>query len=285
MEQAVNGLEIEFKKITNNLQYAMHKLEAEFSDLEEEGHFGGVDVVSLVRRSGRLDADVKSMERRIAVIQQRRQQLLPALFAQLLENYNTLQQMCLRAQVVPSEDWPEAAENLSALAGTFARMQVASEDGDAVQMRQHVAELPLSMGEKTEITISSKNNDTLKPDNEMGSEKPAVAFTSLPKPQCTPVEITPEEFEAVPKSSRGRCKLEAVNQLMRTLVKMYQDAPRRGAVSTKELDARGVRATGLTGRQLLDTLRQLGRLEVKRDMVTLKQPSQYFPPRRKKKAS
>jgi len=83
--------------------------------------------------------------------------------------------------------------------------------------------------------------------------------------------VTPEEFAAIPSTTKGRAKLEEVNQVYFSLLTNFRSRPRsQGPFSIPEMTEMGLKITGTTGTARLHCLKYLGILDInKAGAVTL----------------
>ena len=95
--------------------------------------------------------------------------------------------------------------------------------------------------------------------NQAGSELPGF------------MPVTPEEFAAIPSTTKGRAKLEEVNQVYVSLLTNFRSRPRsQGPFSIPEMTEMGLKITGTTGTARLHCLKYLGILDInKAGAVTL----------------
>ena len=90
-------------------------------------------------------------------------------------------------------------------------------------------------------------------------------------------EISREAFLSLPESVKGRARYDQVQHALNVIKAHFQDhpkgpkhAPNPKFISLKDLDSLGAKVTGVTGRNILQTLRSLGFIQVSKAGITLR---------------
>lgn len=78
--------------------------------------------------------------------------------------------------------------------------------------------------------------------------------------------MSAEEFANIPTTTKGRAKLEEVNQTYRGLLESYHHHPRSQAVySVQEMTDMGLKVAGATGAAKLQCLKYLGIVDIQKN--------------------
>jgi len=127
--------------------------------------------------------------------------------------------------------------------------------------------------------MDTKNSETENRNVDNNASNPAKATKSpaAKKVVRTPLQLLPitnEEFLAVSSLIRGRCTLEAVNQVYEAMFKYYKSRREKGTKSLdyltpRQLTTMGCKVTGVTGEAKLSVLRNLGVIEMNKQGVRL----------------
>ena len=91
MDEAVGGLEIEFKRVVNDLEYVSHHLEKDFRSRQATN--GGSDVVALIRRISALESNLLTTKKRSEKLLSRRQQVTSMSASIMLSNHARLSRL------------------------------------------------------------------------------------------------------------------------------------------------------------------------------------------------
>ena len=91
MDEAVGGLEIEFKRVVNDLEYVSHHLEKDFRSRQATS--GVSDVVSLIRRISALESNLITTKKRSEKLLSHRQQVTSMSASIMLSNHARLSRL------------------------------------------------------------------------------------------------------------------------------------------------------------------------------------------------
>ena len=91
MDEAVGGLEIEFKRVVNDLEYVSHHLEKEFRSRQASS--GESDVVALIRRISALESNLMTTKKRSEKLLSHRQQVTSMSASIMLSNHARLSRL------------------------------------------------------------------------------------------------------------------------------------------------------------------------------------------------
>jgi len=288
MEEAIQNLDIQFKRINNDLQYSAHRIEAQFSTITEAEEVPYVP--HLIKRIQTLQAELCKLKESTQELCTAKQEVLPALTEQLLANYHVVSVLCNRATLQPDDSWVQAAaavqelqdahgggsDTTSSTAG-LAQTKLSSQTTGALESSYHATGLP---PHGLEVAIGThRPKETVLP----------TAWSVLAEGSN---EILESAFQNVPASVRGRVKLGQVQSLFCGILQVaHKEASARAAppatrarnqkrqksnpISLKVLDAEGLKVSGLTGASMLATLQSLGLIKVTKNSVVLLNGSRY----------
>ena len=91
MDEAVGGLEIEFKRVVNDLEYVSHHLEKDFRSRQASS--GESDVVALIRRISALESNLITTKKRSEKLLTQRQQVTSMSAQIMLSNHARLSRL------------------------------------------------------------------------------------------------------------------------------------------------------------------------------------------------
>jgi len=78
------------------------------------------------------------------------------------------------------------------------------------------------------------------------------------------VAVSAEEFANIPSTTKGRAKLEEINQIYRGLLESYRNRP-QSSYSVQEMTDMGLKVAGATGASKLLCLKYLGIIEIQKN--------------------
>ena len=306
MDEACKGLEIEFKRVVNDLEYCSHHFENEFHNRPASNN---IDVVSLIRRISALETSLQSTKRRSDDLVAHRQRVTSTTASIMLQNHARLSRLleemgalhtnedieadkenmtnndCDEEEEIKVEDFTEAHEELASVL-----RECTFFDASKLLTASTAFPPPLPAGIATASVPSSSGLATKEQYGQAYAavtDLPAPPVRQSPLPLATapaaPAATTPAfdlistvQFEAIPVSTRGRCKLADVQAVLSRLVSHYtthaghagkkhgkppavmvvlQSTP---PVSLSDLGNGGLKVTGKTGDCVLGALRVLG---------------------------
>lgn len=238
-------LELEFKRISNDLQFSFHKLEQLFAREHEDG--STPDLYKLVTRIRKLQKDVPQLQKsqkeqneRYAVSRQKLSKIALANHGCMLQLYQSLGCDPSDCQLMQCQ----TEEIVQALTS-----KGLAEPNDRSSMR-----LPATR---------ERSGGAPEPDSVVQHRAPASNDHSADASPAVKRIIFEEEFSAIPVSIRGRSKLEDVQKLYTWLIERNKGSHGRVvSVSKQELDSAGLKVFGHTGDCILATLKALGCVKI-----------------------
>lgn len=114
-------------------------------------------------------------------------------------------------------------------------------------------------------------------ENSSEDENRDIANVDVVKAVDRSSEINREAFLSLPESIKGRARYDQVQHALNVIKGHFKDLPKgpkhasdARSISLKDLDNLGAKVTGVTGRNILQTLRSLGFINVNKAGVTLR---------------
>ena len=323
MDEACKGLEIEFKRVVNDLEFCSHLFEKEFHCRPASN---SIDVVSLIRRISALETSLQLTKQRSDDLVANRQRVTSMTASIMLQNHVRLSRLlteladdsssssssstdadkenraahgCDEEEETKMEDFAEAHEELATVlrectffdANKLLMASTAFPPSEAPFVAPSSSSLP-SSEQCTHACVpatslpapparaSAAHAHALVPPTPATATATATAAAAVSAPAFD--QINPAHFEAIPVSTRGRCKLADVQAVLSRVVAHYtahasaagaakkhgkalplmvvlQSAP---AVVLSDLGNGGLKVTGKTGDCVLGVLRVLGLVKV-----------------------
>ena len=282
MDDAIMQLELQVKRVVNDLEFTSHALENDFRSSKSSS----MDVVALIRRIGALETTLLVTKKRSDDLLVSRQRVTSSAAAIMLSNHARLVRLL--------DDKENHADNDAAENGDFNEARdelvgVLRECAFGVDASKYApAPPPTSTTPMPTDTAPSSSSggggvgttDAPAKDTVVSPPVPPSAMASTVAPFD---EVSAAQFEAVPLSTRGRCKLADVQAVLTRLVAHYTAsaaaaAAKKGGskrastsggatlaamqavppLSLQELGASGLKVAGKTGDCVVGALRALG---------------------------
>lgn len=261
-------LEINYKLISNDLEFASHKLE-DYLGAASRADSSIPDLHALQCRLQSLQSIIPGLVKDSSEVVRQRREEESVLNASSLESHRIMVGLYARLGVIPDPDWVTVAQEVESLA-PVPRPSAATETelqgfGEAGQERS--IEQEGLTGRSADPAHAGKSGASRKEDDRRKHASPGV--------------ILEEDFMAVAANTRGRCKLQDVRKVYAKVLEDYQEkasnmnsrsSNKPRPISKKMLDGAGLKVFGLTGDNILNTLRALGLVTVTRNGITLTSP-------------
>lgn len=249
MEESVVNLELDFKRISNDLNFVSHRL--------LEKRIDAPDIIGLQSRVQQLEMRVAATSKKIECLLSQRVSSTTCCSESLLRNYELLGNLFLSNgfDITEIED---------------------------IDLRHRVELLnSLSMFPATKSSVFLSEETIQENDNHVAKTNGKFLKTSE---NFLFGELTEEKFESLPKSVKGRCKYEDVRKLYDKLLVEYKKGNNSSlpnnnmkqhikpaqVIPFHELDAAGIKVIGKTGESVVVSLRTLNIINVLKNGVQLK---------------
>jgi len=296
MDDAITTLELQMKRVVNDLEYTSHTLENEFRSARSTSTSTSttIDVVALVRRISALETSLLVTKKRSEDLLASRHRVTSAAAAVMLQNHARLARLLADGNGNDSSDDKENHGNETDGDFNEARDELVSvlrECSFGVDVSKYAVPTPPPTTTTSPVlpdaapssssvvplaTTTTAVADTVAPSQPLPPKPPLPSVSAAPFD-----EVTAAQFEAVPVSTRGRCKLADVQAVLSRLVAHYAasaTAKKGGggkrastvggvtlavlhavpALSLQELGKESLKVTGKTGDCVVGALRALG---------------------------
>ena len=236
MDDAITTLELQMKRVVNDLEYTSHTLENEFRSARSTSTSTTttttIDVVALVRRISALETSLLATKKRSEDLLASRHRVTSAAAAVMLQNHARLARLLADGDGNDSSDDKE--NHGSETDGDFneARDELVSvlrECSFGVDVSKYAVPTPppttttspalpdAAPSSSSVVPLATTTvADTVAPSQPLPPKPPLPSVSAAPFD-----EVTASQFEAVPVSTRGRCKLADVQAVLSRLVAHY----------------------------------------------------------------
>ena len=293
MDDAITTLELQMKRVVNDLEYTSHTLENEFRSARSTSTSTSttIDVVALVRRISALETSLLVTKKRSEDLLASRHRVTSAAAAVMLQNHARLARLLADGNGNDSSDDKENHGNETDGDFNEARDELVSvlrECSFGVDVSKYAVPVPPTTTTSPALPDAAPSSSSVVPlattavADTVAPSQPLPPKPPLPSVSAAPFdEVTAAQFEAVPVSTRGRCKLADVQAVLSRLVAHYTasaTAKKGGggkrastvggvtlavlhavpALSLQELGKESLKVTGKTGDCVVGALRVLG---------------------------
>jgi len=274
MEDAVNTLELEFKRVVCDLEFVSHRLDEASSRVTSDAP----NIVSLVRRINGLETKLDVVKRKGIRLEEDRRAVVSATLSALLKNFACLnsiaselgvssdQEECFDGREECRADLINAANACAFLKPGRAPSSASSSSSSSCSAAASSSS-GSSLAEVFDWAGSSSSKENILSKTATLAEQGCGKGTG--KGAAAKNMLDEASFEAIPISIRGRVKFATVVSLFSKLhlvhVSLRAMQPKNAAMlpmSLSELEAHGCKVTGKTGGNLLGSLKSLGLVSI-----------------------
>jgi len=255
LDEQVLNLKHEFVRTHNHLDWLSAQVHA------NDAASKGISAIEVFKR-------IQALKRRIALVDKRRekvkkagQAVVKALVTENLAIHKLLVEIRPKAQITSSGIPENVLEDFAKSVANW-KGHTLSPDGQASVAKPNDQKEPSpSTSPSTEKKVPAKRSEN--PVLQKPNAKKSKTKNAKPKDKKTrksPRGITKEMFKRIGKETRGRVKIEALNNIYKRLFEIYnKDIKDRDEeeMTYKQLGQQGLKLTSTTGRSMVNCLRSL----------------------------
>ena len=259
MEDIIQSLEIEFKRVINDLEFVNHRLEAGTRSNTIQNNSKHPDVLNIVKKIAYLQSKINTIKTKSKEVLHLRGKVKGPLTTSLLHNYSQIKAIINVSDATVDDEWISNANYVNDI-----NVQSSSSSSGSSNNSNNN-----DIFQKININLESINNDNGNEDTENtvpinsntnNNNNNNYNFTKNHTNKNT-ITITEEMFSSIPISSRGRAKHTEVVTVYEALLSVCENK-RRNSTTLKELISsssgnRGLKLGGRTGDAIISSLKKM----------------------------
>lgn len=248
MESKVEVLEAMFQKAESDLNFLSRKLDFEFDQNNEENK---TNPSQMLQKIADVKKEFSSIVQEAAAIQEAQKEAVAQFQSQLMAACQLLQKIQEQGSL-ESKEKPEELVKLEELLGVSFPHHQPDEAASDVNV-QHENNQSDPANTDLTFTLNAQKSNV----KEEVDVKEVLSPLDLRSQSNEFIELSAEEFESVPATTRGRVKLADVNMAYRVLWRHFKEEDNSNPLGPSEMYKMGLKVSGATGEAKLKVLKSL----------------------------